>query len=474
MLASNFLLKPKSLWRRLIGTLANLKLAIVLLLAIAIVSIAGTVIEQAETLNFYQQNYPESPALYGFLTWKVILAWGLNHVYSTWWYLSLLILFGTSLTACTFTRQLPALKAARKWKFYEKPKQFEKLALSAELNQGSISTLIPLLKEQKYQVWQQDNTLYARKGIVGRIGPIIVHAGMLIVLFGGVWGIFTGFFAQEMVASGNTFKIQNFIELGPFSASHIPDDWSVKVNRFWIDYTDAGDVDQFYSDLSVIGEEGEERRRETIRVNKPLRYDGVTFYQTNWSIAAAQVQLNNSPIFQIPVAKLDTVGAGNIWGTWVPTKPDMSTGVSMLIKDMQGTALIYNKEGELTSAIRIGQSIDIDGISIKLIDIIGSTGLQIKADPGVPIVYTGFALLMIGVVMSYFSHSQVWALETENDCLDTSPLTSGDRKGSHRFFFGAKTNRAQVSFEREMLAVIDNLDQPTASTDIAEPKKSLV
>ena len=159
MSASNFLFKPGSLLRRFVGIVANLKLAIVLLLAIAIVSIAGTVIEQAETLTFYQQNYPESPALYGFLTWKVILAWGLNHVYSTWWYLSLLILFGTSLTACTFTRQLPALKAARQWKYYQKPKQFEKLALSAELHQGSIKSLLPLLEQKNYKVFQQDNAL---------------------------------------------------------------------------------------------------------------------------------------------------------------------------------------------------------------------------------------------------------------------------------------------------------------------------
>lgn len=451
------LLKPNSIFRRFLGVIANLKLAIILLLAIAVVSIAGTVIEQAETLSFYQENYPQSPALYGFLTWKVILAWGLNHVYSTWWYLSLLILFGASLTACTFTRQLPALKAARKWKYYQKPQQFEKLALSAKLEQGSIKSLIPLLNKQNYQIWQQDNALYARKGIIGRIGPIVVHIGMLMVLAGGMWGIFTGFFAQEMIASGDTFKIQNIIESGPFSASQIPDNWTVKVNRFWIDYTDNGDIEQFYSDLSVMSDRGEELKRSTIHVNKPLRYDGVTLYQTNWSIAAARVQLNNSPIFQLPVAKLDTLGAGNIWGTWIPTKPDMSSGVSMLIKDLQGTALIYNQQGELTSAIRIGQSVDIDGINIKLIDIIGSTGLQIKADPGVPIVYTGFALLMLGVVMSYFSHSQIWALEQNNN-----------------FYFGAKTNRAQVSFEREILGIIDALDRETESIKQSEPSKSLV
>ena len=436
----NSSIKPGFILRRFVGVLANLPLAIILLLVIAVLSIAGTVIEQGETLTFYQQNYPEAPALYGFLSWKVILDWGLNHVYSTWWYLAILVLFGSSLTACTFTRQLPALKAARNWKYYQKPHQFEKLALSAELGKSSLKSLVNLLEERKYRVFQQDNALYARKGLIGRIGPIIVHIGMLIVLAGGMWGIFTGFFAQEMVPSGNTFQVKNLIELGPLASSQVPTKWSVKVNRFWIDYTNEGAIDQFYSDLSVISDRGEELKRKTIFVNEPLRYDGVTFYQTNWGIAAIQVQLNNSPIFQIPMAQLDTISGGKIWGTWIPTKPDMSQGVSLLARDLQGTALIYDQQGELANAVRIGQTIEINGVNLKLIDIIGSTGLQIKADPGVPIVYTGFGLLMLGVVMSYFSHSQIWALETEDE-----------------FYFGGKTNRAQVSFEREILAVIEQL-----------------
>ncbi|MEL6581311.1 MAG: cytochrome c biogenesis protein ResB, partial [Cyanobacteria bacterium J06621_12] len=61
----NLSIKPKFVFRRFVGIIANLKLAIILLLAIAVVSISGTVIEQAETFSFYQDNYPESPALYG-------------------------------------------------------------------------------------------------------------------------------------------------------------------------------------------------------------------------------------------------------------------------------------------------------------------------------------------------------------------------------------------------------------------------
>src|SRR4028118_597383 len=173
-----------NLWRQLLSVLGDLRLAIVLLLAIALFSISGTVIEQGQSLAFYQSNYPEDPALFGFLSWKVLLTLGLDHVYRTWWYLAILILFGTSLTACTFTRQLPAFKAARRWNFYNEPRQFQKLALSAELDAGSLDSLSPLLEKRRYKVFQEGDTLYARKGIVGRIGPIIVHASMLIILVG--------------------------------------------------------------------------------------------------------------------------------------------------------------------------------------------------------------------------------------------------------------------------------------------------
>jgi cytochrome c biogenesis protein len=125
-------------WRQLLSVLSDLRLAIVLLLAIAFFSISGTVIEQGQSLAYYQSNYPENPALFGFLSWKVLLTLGLDHVYRTWWFLSILILFGSSLTACTFTRQFPALKAARRWKFYDEPRQFQKLALSAELDKGNL------------------------------------------------------------------------------------------------------------------------------------------------------------------------------------------------------------------------------------------------------------------------------------------------------------------------------------------------
>ena len=436
-----WLIPGRFIRREVLPVLTDLRLAIILLLIIALFSVSGTVIEQGQLPDFYQSNYPEHPALFGFLSWKVIQVVGLDHVYRTWWFLSLLVLFGTSLTACTFTRQLPALKAAQKWKYYEEPRNFTKLALSAELEGVSLPSITPILQQKSYRIFQEkDNILYARKGIIGKLGPIIVHIGIVAILLGGIWGAMTGFMAQEMIASGDTFQVKNIIDAGAWSSQDVLKDWSVRVNRFWIDYTPTGGIDQFYSDMSVLNNEGKEVNHEKIYVNKPLRYHGVVFYQTDWGISSVRVRLNKSPIFQLPMAQLDTKGKGRLWGTWIPTKPDLSEGVSLLAKDLQGMVLIYDAQGKLINTVRAGMSIPVNGVNLQILDVMGSTGLQIKFDPGIPIVYTGFALLMLGVVMSYFSHSQIWALQT-----------------GKTLYIGGKTNRAQVAFEQEVLEILDQL-----------------
>ncbi len=115
--------------------------------------------------------------------------------------------------------------------------------------------------------------------------------------------------------------------------------------------------------------------------------------------------------------------------------------MSLIAKDLQGTMFLYDMEGKLIGATRPKSSISVkDGVNMTIVDLIGATGLQIKSDPGVPIVYLGFGLLMVGVIMSYISFSEVWALQEDD-----------------RYFFGGKTNRAKVTFEQELISIIEKI-----------------
>ena len=66
--------------------------------------------------------------------------------------------------------------------------------------------------------------------------------------------------------------------------------------------------------------------------------------------------------------------------------------------------------------------------------------MQIKADPGIKIIYSGFGLLMISIFLSYRSFSQIWFHRTKKNIL-----------------IGGQTNRAQINFEKEILDIILSL-----------------
>ena len=84
-------------------------------------------------IYFYKTNYSETTPLFGFLTWKVITFLNLDKIYTAWWFIAILLLFGLSLLACTFTTQLPSLKAFKLWKFIAYSKQYKNLKINDNL-----------------------------------------------------------------------------------------------------------------------------------------------------------------------------------------------------------------------------------------------------------------------------------------------------------------------------------------------------
>lgn len=74
----------------------------------------GTVIDQGEAPDFYFQKYPEDNPVLGFFTWRWVLTLGFDHMFTSPVFFGTLALLGASLMACTYTTQIPLVKAARR------------------------------------------------------------------------------------------------------------------------------------------------------------------------------------------------------------------------------------------------------------------------------------------------------------------------------------------------------------------------
>lgn len=58
--------------------------------------------------------------------------------------------------------------------------------------------------------------------------------------------------------------------------------------------------------------------RKTISVNDPLRYGGITIYQTDWSLSALQILKDDEGPFNLPMAPLKLNGDKKLFGTFLP------------------------------------------------------------------------------------------------------------------------------------------------------------
>ena len=433
------LLPEKKRYWKSITFLADLRIAVLLLLLIAIVSITGTVIEQDQALSFYKINYPEIQPILGFLNWKVITTLGFDHVYNTPWFTALIALFSTSLISCTFLRQLPTLKKARQWQFYSTKKRFKNIEISANLKNVDITRSSYKLLKKGFYLFQRKNYVYAYKGLIGRISPIAVHASIILVLSGALWGSISGFTDQELIPKSEIVHIQNPIKTGFLSS--INQKYSSRINNFWINYSDLN-IDQFYTDLSLLNQDGVEVKRKVIYVNETLSFNGVTFYQTDWDILGLRLKLNNNINSQYRLSLIGNKKTNHLWRTFVTTNSGEKKDFLIILNDLTGNVSIYNNRGQLIQQSKVGDLIELKDFQLQVLDILTATGLQIKSDPGITLVYIGFGLLILSTGSSYITYSRFWVLKEKE-------IT----------FIGGSTNRASLAFQKDFTDIVKQLEK---------------
>ena len=246
------------LLRRLAALISDLRLAIVLLFVIALASGIGTAIPQQETADFYHERYDPRPWL-GVLRGEGLLQLQLDHVYSSAWFLALLAWLGLSLLLCSWRRQWPALRASLGWIDYRSPRQLSKLNVaetrSCPQPEAALGQLAQRLEAGGWTVRRQEGStrLAARRGVVGRVGPLLVHAGMVLLMVGAAWGALGGQRLERFLAPGRDLELVD---------SRGQSQLTVALDAFSIQRDPAGRPEQFTSRLRLIPSTGHRQRHQ--------------------------------------------------------------------------------------------------------------------------------------------------------------------------------------------------------------------
>lgn len=420
----------KNMSWKLLTKLSSLRFSISLLLLLASISVLGTVIEQDQSLTYYQLNYSDSKPVLFWITWRVIMALSLNHVYSSVYFLTVLFLFFLSLLFCTFSTQLPILKHARQWSFLYTRSSLEKKMCYNQYSSASLLILVYILNLDNYYVFHKGCALYSYKGLLGRIAPIFVHLSIVLTLIGSLFGSIGGFIAQEIIPCGEIFHVQNTIRFGRYSV--VPYNFLGRINDFFILFNHDHSIQQFYSNISLLSHKGRTLFNKSISVNSPLRVRGVTLYQTDWELNALRVKVGTNNLLTKVLQKSSTNSTRDTMRI-SRLVIDSEHTVFILIPDLENHVLIYDNLGNLLVQTEYGLWNVFYGVPVVIKDIVSSTGIQIKVDPGLYIAYSGFLVLMISVTASYISYSQIWVNQ--------------DVQGIN---FSGSTNRAFLSFEDEI------------------------
>lgn len=449
----------------------SLKLTLAVLITLAVVSILGTLIEQ----NLTESQYV---ARYGAKWYKVISALRLSDMYHAKWFLFLLAMLTLNIVVCTFERFPP------KWKslLNHKPRGFDPDAFSRLIGNCSHNHTLRLaegaapvkgrvfdaLKKKGFSIVSYEGNggygLYAWKGAIGRLGSDFTHISLLLILLGAIVGNFTGFKDYKVINVGETIDIPKA-------------DFKVRLDKFWIDYYETGQIRQYNSMLTVV-EDGKDVLRQQIWVNEPLYYKGIRFYQSSYGMSWSMVESAKIGIVRKDRGELMSEVTVK-WGetaampgsdysvklvaytadfaydeeskTIFSQSPDANNpaiGIEIYKKgDLVNTGWLFLKYPGILPVLRDNDKdlVFTDYAGVRY------SGISLNKDPGTNIVWLGSIVMGVGFILAFFIfHRRVWVnIKADGNYAEMK--------------IGGIINKNNLAFERELKEIVDDVSGPERS-----------
>lgn len=472
--------KNKSIIDLLWDLFASVKFAVVIFSLIAATSMVGTVLEQnAEPekniqvlIKMFGVGHETAHSIYG-----VLDSLGFMNMYHSWWFVAFLLLFAANLIICSLDRLPRIWKLVREAVRPLPQEHLEKMSIRRSVSvkgkpsgiKADVSSSIGRIGFKPAEsVSENGFQFYAEKGNFTRLGVYITHLSILVILAGAIIGLKFGFNASLNLPEGQTSSVA-YKDRG----TEVPLGFEVRCDNFDVEYYGESDMPKAYRSWLTVLDGGKEVVKKVISVNDPLTYKGITFYQASFGPVRENM---NSGILVLRLVSSDgksTQINTNIGGTFVMPGSSAEGRVTnfspALSFDQSGRPFTYDANLknpaayiELTSVggkpysgwilKRYPQTWRLpDGSSVEFLDYWGVeyTGLQVRKDPGVLIVYLGCIVMAAGLFITFFmSHKRLW-------------VNVAEEKGGAKILIGASANRNRAAFERDIEKLADLLAKAT-------------
>ncbi len=373
--------------------LGSVKVALFSFLTLIVLSILGTFIAQGQPEEFYFLKYGKNLG-------KILVFLNLDDVYHSWWYTFILFLFFFNLLICSVNRFKIILKFYRKSPSEVNP---ENLPLKKSFfSSKDYFFLAKYIQESlKFSSTSQEGFFYKDKNRWAFFSFYLIHFSWGIIVLGALIGATFGYRGNMSILEGESSN-----QIIPFRKKEpIFLDFSIKLNQFILEFYPNGMPKEYISNVTII--DGNQTMNALIKVNEPLKYKNLTFYQSSYNVVPEfKIKVKTQKGIHYYTLSLFTPIALN---RYIITLDDYGeahgfifakisilneyTGAQsqgILIRGFSPLRFFLNKEENLTISLE-----DIEKIWYV-------TGLQVKKDPGKPLVYLGFILMILGVLVIYF------------------------------------------------------------------------
>jgi cytochrome c biogenesis protein len=265
--------------------LTSMRTALVLLFALALAAIPGSLIPQRKVspvrVDDFLAAHPRLGPIYDKLD--------LFAVFSSPWFAAIYLLLFVSLVGCIVPRVATYAKAVRA-RPPRTPRNLSRLpayaAREVDAPDGLLERAAAVLRGKHYRVVVADDSVSAERGYLREAGNLVFHLSLLVLLVSVAINALFGFRGTSVVVVGEGFSntLTQYDDLsagGEFRADRLAP-FTVQLKSFEVRF-ETGPVQRgaarlFRAEVEVTDHPGAAPRETALEVNHPLHIDGTTVH----------------------------------------------------------------------------------------------------------------------------------------------------------------------------------------------------